>query len=50
MFELHCALQSDLLVQVMMILIAETVKFIISCRHDDEVLVDSMKILSTDIN
>ena len=36
-------------VQVIMILI-ETIKFIISCRHDDELLVDWLKVLSTDMD
>ena len=49
-FEIQCTVKSELHVQVMMILIAETIKFIISCRHEDELLVDSMKVLSTDIN
>ena len=36
-------------VQVIMILIAEALEFIISCRHDDNLLIDWFNVLSTDI-
>ena len=44
-FELQCTLKSDLHVRVMMILIVETMKFIVPCRHDNEFLGESMKVL-----
>ena len=43
-FELQCTLKIDLHIQVMMIWIVEKNKFIISCGHDDELLINLMKV------